>query len=120
MASIENNYADHYSEKSFWEKLKSTFKKIGRPLVEKALILYYVGIDPVTPIWAKTIAFGALGYLICPLDAIYDTIPLVGFADDLGAVTAALASISAHTTEEHMEEHIYAAKKKTPEWFGEE
>ena len=42
----------------------------------------------------------ALGYFIFPADAIPDITPVVGYADDLGVLAAALAAIAAHVTPE--------------------
>jgi hypothetical protein len=43
--------ADHYSEDSFWEKLKNFAVKAGGEVVEKALQLYYAAQEPETPAW---------------------------------------------------------------------
>lgn len=48
MSDIEN-YEGHYSEESFWDKVKKFAKAAGREVLEKALILYYVLKDPDTP-----------------------------------------------------------------------
>ena len=114
MSEKEANYGKNYSEESFWKKVKKYAKKIGEETLEKALILYYVGIDKNTPTWAKTVIAGALGYLILPLDAIPDITPAVGFTDDLGVIVAALASIAACIREEHNKQ----AKDKLKDWFG--
>ena len=85
------DYKEQYSEDSFWGKVKKYGKKVGSETLEKVLILYYVGIDPLTPAWAKSVIAGALGYFIFPLDAIPDITPVVGYADDLGVLVAVLA-----------------------------
>jgi uncharacterized membrane protein YkvA (DUF1232 family) len=36
---------------------------------------------------------GALGYLILPTDAVADIIPVAGYLDDAGMITAAIASL---------------------------
>ena len=107
------DYKEQYSEESFWGKVKKYAKKIGAETMEKVLILYYVGIDPLTPAWAKGVIAGALGYFIFPLDAIPDITPIVGYADDLGVLAAALASIAMCITKEHRNK----AKEKLKEWF---
>jgi uncharacterized membrane protein YkvA (DUF1232 family) len=107
------DYKEHYSEESFWGKVKKYGRKVGAETLEKVLILYYVGIDPLTPKWAKGVIAGALGYFIFPLDAIPDLTPIVGYADDLGAITAALAAIAMCITKEHKNK----AKEKLKEWF---
>ena len=105
--------SSHYSEASFWEKVKGSAKTAGKEVLEKALILYYVGIDPHTPAWAKGIVAAALGYFIFPLDAIPDLAPFVGYSDDLGAIAAALAAIAACISKTHVSD----AKAKVAEWF---
>ena len=64
-------------------------------------MLYYCCLDGDTPVWAKTVIVSALGYFITPLDAIPDLMPGVGFADDLGAVALAMATVLAHVKPEH-------------------
>lgn len=113
---MAEDYAEYYSDDLFWAKLQGFAKQAGREVVEKALILYYVGTDPETPTWAKGIIGAALGYFIFPLDAIPDLVPFIGYADDLGAIALALAGIASCITKEHIEK----AKKKTAEWFGDE
>src|SRR4030042_5157737 len=98
---MSDEFSQHYSEQSFWEKVKKYAKQIGRATLEKALILYYVGIDQNTPLWAKGVISAALGYLIFPLDAIPDLTPFVGYADDAGAIAAALAAVAMCISKEH-------------------
>jgi len=109
-----SDFSKSYSDKSFWKKVKRFAGAAGKEVVSKALVLYYVYSDPATPKWVKGIIVGALGYFIAPLDAIPDAIPVVGFADDLGALAAAAALVAAHVTKSHSD----AARKKLGEWFG--
>jgi uncharacterized membrane protein YkvA (DUF1232 family) len=67
-----SRYSKHYSDDSFWSKLANVAKQAGKDVVEKSLTLYYVGVDPTTPTWAKGIIGATLGYFIFPLDAIPD------------------------------------------------
>ncbi len=102
-----------YSDSSFWSKVKQFAKAAGKEVIEKALWLYYAAKGPQTPAWAKAIIYGALAYFIMPLDAIPDTIPVVGFTDDLGALAAAVASVSMYIDEDVKKE----AAKKLKDWF---
>ena len=111
---MAEDFTTHYSEKSFWDKVSTYTKQIGSETLEKALVLYYVGMDPNTPVGAKLTIAAALGYLICPVDAIPDFIPVGGYADDAGALALALASVAMCITKEHRA----AAKKKMDDWFG--
>ena len=49
----------------------------GKPVIEKALQLFYATQSPDTPAWAKRVIYGALAYLILPIDAIPDYLPVV-------------------------------------------
>ncbi|KAA6337993.1 hypothetical protein EZS27_013967 [termite gut metagenome] len=66
-------------------KLKSVWDSI---IAMKELIL-----DPKAAQWAKAIAIGALLYVISPLDAIPDIIPVLGLTDDAAIVTLAVANL---------------------------
>lgn len=108
-------YGDEYSEEGFWNKLKNVFKKAGLKVVYSALMLYYAYQNKETPVWAKTIIIGALGYFISPIDAIPDITPVVGYADDLGVLVAAIAAVGAYIDSEVKQR----AKDKLHNWFGE-
>jgi len=45
--------------------------------------------DPSVALWRKLAGVGALAYLVMPLDAVPDVIPLVGWLDDLGILGVA-------------------------------
>ena len=110
----EPDFSKSFSDKSFWNKMKRFARGAGKEVISKALLLYYCYSDPATPAWVKGIIIGALGYFVTPFDAIPDAIPVVGFADDLGALAASAAAVGAHIKKSHSE----AAKKKLGEWFG--
>lgn len=109
----DQNYADAFSEKGFWEKLADFALAAGREVSLAGLKLYYTTHDPNCPAWAKTTAGAALGYFIFPLDAIPDPVPVVGFADDLGVLTLAIATIAAHVTDDACQKAEETLKK----WF---
>jgi len=111
---MSEDYTKHYSENEFWKKIQSSAQDAGREIVEKGLILYYCANDPKTPTWAKALIGTTLGYFIFPLDAIPDFTPVVGYADDIGAIIAASAALGASINKRH----IASAKKKVTEWFG--
>ena len=69
--------SDSFSESSFWAKLARHGKAAGKKVVGSALKLYYAAQSPETPDWAKAVIYGALAYLICPVDAIPDPVPVV-------------------------------------------
>lgn len=114
MSQETSGFADHYSDKGFWEKLVQFARTAGREVIEKALWLYYAAQSPQTPVWAKTVIYGTLGYFIFPLDAIPDPTPIAGYTDDLGVLAAAVAAVSMHINDE-----VKAlAAQKLGDWFG--
>ena len=110
----DNKFTKEYTEDSFWNKVKKYAKVAGKEVLELALKLYYAARDPETPVWAKTTIYGALGYFISPIDAIPDVTPIIGYADDLGVLVAATATVAAHIKERHVEN----ARKTLKQWFG--
>jgi uncharacterized membrane protein YkvA (DUF1232 family) len=112
---MENTeYTKDYSDDSLWKKLGDYALVAGKEVVTKALTLYETLKDKDTPAWAKAVIVGSLGYFISPADAIPDVIPVVGFADDLGALAASLAAVAAHIKDEHVD----FANATLKRWFG--
>jgi uncharacterized membrane protein YkvA (DUF1232 family) len=115
MSEDKRGFEKEYSDGGFWNKVITFAKTAGREVIEKALWLYYAAQDPQTPAWAKTVIYGALGYFIFPFDAIPDPTLVVGYADDLGVLAAAVATVAAYITED-----VKAlAAQKLKDWFGE-
>ena len=48
----------------------------------------------------KVIIIGSLGYLISPLDIILDTIPIIGFVDDVAALMFAYSRVKNNIDDE--------------------
>ncbi|CAN5437789.1 hypothetical protein BH23VER1_BH23VER1_33870 [soil metagenome] len=94
-------HARHYSRQDLWRKLQRFALRLGRGAVQTTLTLFYCLQDHDTPAWAKGVIMGALGYLILPIDAIPDFIPVVGFTDDLGAISAALGTVAIYVKDQH-------------------
>lgn len=113
MNEDQQQYSSEYTEDGFWEKTKNVAKKAGESVLGSALKLYYASDDPETPVWAKTTIYGALGYFIMPIDVIADVVPGIGYTDDIGVLTAAIAATAAHIKDEHVEK----AKKTLAQWF---
>jgi len=114
VANKKRGFENEYSDNRFWEKVKAYARTAGREVVEKALWLYYSAQHPKTPAWARSVIYGALGYFIIPLDAIPDLTPIAGYADDLGVLAAALATVAIYVNEEVKTK----AAGKIREWFG--
>lgn len=107
-------FAKYFSDGAFWQKVKDFAGKIGRGTLTKALELYNVAMSKDTPVIAKAIALGSLGYLILPLDAIPDFVPGAGLADDAMALAAAAAAIfKSITPAVKMQAYTQVSK-----WFG--
>ena len=109
----DSEFTNQYTDDGFWSKAKEFARAAGEKVLEPALKLYYTSRDPETPTWAKTTIYGALGYFISPMDAIPDITPVVGYADDLGVLVAAVATVAAHIKKEHAKR----AKQTLSEWF---
>lgn len=107
-------YANDYTEDGLWAKIKGFAKVAGSELIEKALQLYYALQNTNTPTWAKTVIIGALGYFISPMDAIADIVPFVGYADDAGVLTMAVATVASYISDDIKAK----AKAKLTEWFN--
>lgn len=108
-------YSKHFSVEDFWKKLAKFAKKAGSKVIYVALLLYYVMTSDNVPQGDKLKIAGALGYLILPIDLIPDTIPVLGFTDDLAALLFAYNSVKVNVTPEMKEK----AKEQLKEWFGE-
>ena len=83
-----------YSERAFKAKL-GNIAGLDK-LIDAAKQVHALLRDPQTPIWVKGLCVAVLGYLIVPTDVVADFIPVLGYGDDLAALTAALAAIVAH------------------------
>ena len=93
-------YAKEYSDDGLWDKIKGNVASIGITLVYKALQLYYVAQSPDCPMKVKAGIYGALGYLISPIDFIPDLVPFVGYTDDAAAIGVALLLAQMYITED--------------------
>lgn len=102
-----------FSEKGFWNKLKRFALVAGKEVVERALCLYYAAQKPDTPLWAKTVIYGALTYFISPVDAVPDLTPVLGYSDDLGVLVSAVLTVSMYVTDEVRQ----LAREKIKKWF---
>lgn len=112
--SKDKNYEDEYSENKFWKKVKKVAKKAGKEIIGETFKLLYVILEKKVPIRAKAIAIAALGYFISPVDAIPDIAPLIGYVDDLGVITLAIAQLKKHISSTIEKK----AEDKTNELFG--
>ena len=89
-------YAQEFDEEQF--ERKTARGGFGRSVLRKLYTLYEVLRDEDTPAWVKLGIVCVLGYFVCPIDAIPDMLPLVGYGDDMAIVAAELASIASYVT----------------------
>ncbi len=108
-------YASRFSEFGLLEKIRLYAKQAGLKAVYSVLLLFYAYRRKETPIWARRIIIGVLGYFIAPLDALPDLTPIIGYTDDLGMLSFGLVTIAAYVNDEVR----INARKKLRDWFGE-
>ena len=82
----------------------------------KAVQLWFVMQKPDVPAATKAVIMGALGYLIAPLDFLPDLMPVLGYTDDLVAITFALIKVQGYIDDEVERK----SKKLLAKIFGEE
>ena len=109
-------YEQHYNDASFLEKATKCGKLIGINALYKAVQLWFVMQKPDVPAGTKAVIMGALGYLIAPLDFLPDLLPVLGYTDDLVAITFALIKVQGYIDEEVERK----SKKLLAKIFGEE
>jgi len=81
-------YGKEEVEEKLWEKVERTGKKVS--FIKDVLALYKYMLDENVQWYRKSIVVGALIYFITPIDLVPDIMPLVGYMDDLGVITAVL------------------------------
>lgn len=89
-------YEGNYTVGGFKNKLAKYGKIFGAELAYKAAQLWFVLQRPDVPAKTKAIIMGALGYLIAPLDFLPDLTPVLGYSDDLVAITFALLQVQGY------------------------
>lgn len=90
-------YARNASEKDA-QRIDADLVKMRRgpmcQIWDKVTLLWEMVKYPEASWASKAIAIGSLIYLISPLDAIPDTIPVLGLTDDVGVILAAVAKLA--------------------------
>lgn len=107
-------YGDEYSESKLSEKLKNFAQQAGMKVVYSVMLLFYAYKRKETPMWARNVIFGVLGYFIAPIDALPDLTPLIGYTDDIGVLSFGLVTIACYINDDVR----IKARKKVKKWFG--
>ena len=92
-------YYSFYSNSKMKNKLAKIFSRISQKAFREVLTLMVMLKSDKVPTFAKISIMCVLGYLICPLDAIPDFLP-IGLLDDLAAITILLTEMSIYKTPE--------------------
>lgn len=108
-------YARQFSENRLLKKIQTFSRQAGLKSVYSVLLLFYAFTRKETPVWAKNIIIGVLGYFIAPIDALPDLTPIIGYTDDLGVLSFGLVTIACYINQDVR----IKARKKLKQWFGE-
>ena len=109
-----DQFKKKFSENAFFRKLSKIGIESRDQLVFVALQLYYAFRREQTPVWAKSVILGALGYFISLLDFIPDFTPLIGYTDDLSVLLAAVSALAVYIDDKVNQQ----AREKFKELFG--
>ncbi len=71
------------------------------PFSDDIVALYFCATDPAVPAKIKLAIGAALAYLVLPVDAIPDVLPVLGFTDDAAVLTTVYSLVSSYVNEEH-------------------
>lgn len=85
--------------RNFWTTVKRAARHI--PFMEDVVAAYFCAMDPATPTRVRGLLIAALAYFVMPIDTIPDAILGLGFTDDAGVLTAAIALVATHITDTH-------------------
>lgn len=108
----------YYSEDGLFDKIKKYAFKAGADVVFRCLLLYGALTSSKTPLLYRSIIVGALGYFISPIDLVPDLIPVVGYLDDLAALTSVLLTLNSAGCIDKSDRD--SAKEQLSEWFDED
>ena len=110
------SYANKFSPSDFVDKVARVAKRAGAKLVYAALILYYTLQSDKVSTTDKALIVGALGYMISPLDAVPDAIPIIGLTDDLTVLVFVLKKVWGNVEDEIKDK----ARQRLTKWVDED
>lgn len=76
------------------EKLSGMNRGKIAEIWDKVMALWQYVQDPNAPWGGKVVAIGALIYLVSPIDAVPDFIPIAGLADDVSIILFAIGKLA--------------------------
>ena len=106
-------HSSSYTETGFWSKVKRLPRRAGRKVIYYALTLHYTLQSPAISSKDKALIYGALAYFILPTDIVSDFLPVVGFSDDIMALTFAASRVMRNITPDIKEK----AHQKLNKWW---
>ncbi|MBY9066431.1 DUF1232 domain-containing protein [Hyphomonas sp. WL0036] len=71
------------------------------PFADDLAAAYYAARDPLTPVKAKAVLFGAAAYFVMPADLVPDVVVGLGFTDDATVLATALSVVGMHVKDRH-------------------
>lgn len=96
---MATNSIINYQE--LWDRIKEYAMKVGRVAVRPVLLLYYVMQSKDTPWKDKATIFGALAYLVLPVDILdAKRLPIIGWLDEIISLAVAIQRMSKYITPE--------------------
>lgn len=107
-------YRRFFTADRFASRLKRLARRFGVQVTYSFLLLYYAFRRKETPVWARNIIIGVLGYFLAPLDALPDLTPVIGFTDDLGLLAFGLSAVAAYIDAEVRQK----ARTTAAKWLG--
>ena len=87
--------------REFWTKFRGFATAL--PFAEDVAASYFCAVDRNTPFKVRGTLLAALAYFIMPIDMVPDILAMVGFTDDIAVLSAAIAMVQNHVTDEHRE-----------------
>lgn len=101
MYKIGFNMGKIINHQELWTRLSSYLKSIGRVSARPVLLLYYVMHSKDTPWKDKATIFGALAYLVLPIDILdAKRLPIIGWLDEIISLAVAIQRMSKYITPE--------------------
>lgn len=84
-----------------WDRIRDYAYKVGRMAVRPVLLLYFVLRSEETPWKDKLTIFGALAYLVFPVDLLEaKRLPIIGWLDEITSLAVAIQRMSKYITPE--------------------